>query len=193
MSNEYQVRVITPPTIEPVSITEAKRTLRVDHDVDDALISSLIVAARQEAEGLARRTFVNQTLELSLAAWPGDDMIRLPMPPLVSVTSITYLSDANVSAVMPSADYIVIADVEPGLITLAKDKTWPTGTLRSVLPIRVRYVAGYGASSASVPDRYKALILSLVAIRYEYRDDMTATAERMLTNVRSALAMEWGW
>lgn len=193
MSNEYQVRVITSPAVEPVGLAECKVDLRVDHDADNDVINSLIAAAREDAEQLARRAFVNRTLELSLAAWPCDNLIQLPYPPLVSVTSITYLSDANVSAVMPTADYIAITDVEPGIITLAKDATWPTATLRSVLPIRVRYVAGYGATAVGVPERYKALIRSLVAIRYEYRDEMTPAAERMLANIRAALQTDWGW
>jgi uncharacterized phiE125 gp8 family phage protein len=193
MSNEYQVRVITPPAVEPVSLAECKVDLRVDQDADNDLIASLIAGARQDAEELSRRALVNRTLELSLTAWPCDNLIRLPFPPLVSVTAITYLSDANVSAVMPSTDYYAVTDVEPGLITLAKDKTWPTATLRSLLPIRVRYVAGYGATAVSVPERYKALIRSLVAIRYEYRDEMTPTAERQLANIRAALQMDWGW
>jgi len=193
MSNEYQVRVITPPVVEPVSLAECKVDLRVDHDADDGLIAGLIVAARQEAEELSRRAFVNRTLELSLTAWPCDNCIRLPYPPLASVTSITYLSYANVPATMPTGDYIVVTDIEPGLITLAYAKAWPAEQLRTVAPIRVRYVAGYGATAVSVPERYKALIRSLVAIRYENRDEMTPAAERQLVNIRAALQMEWGW
>jgi uncharacterized phiE125 gp8 family phage protein len=71
---------------------------------------------------------------------------------------------------MPSSDYIVVADTEPGIITLARDKTWPTPTLRTVAPIRVRYVAGYGATAASVPSRYKQAILLLVGHWYENRE-----------------------
>lgn len=193
MSNEYQVRTITGPAVEPVTLADCKTDLRVDHDDDDALISSLIKGARQEAEELARRALINRTLELSLANWPTDGLICLPFPPLVSVTAITYLSDANVSATMPSADYIAITDAEPGMIMLATGKSWPSGTLRSVLPIRVRYVAGYGAADTAVPDRYKSLIRGLVAVRYENRDELSASAERQLANIRASLQMDWGW
>jgi uncharacterized phiE125 gp8 family phage protein len=193
MSNEYQVKVITPPASEPVSLPECKVDLRVDHDADDALIASFITAAREEAEQLARRALISRTLELSLDAWPCDNIVRLPLPPLASVTSVVYYDYTNASATMSSSDYMVITDVEPGILTLAWGKTWPTATLRTVAPIRVRYVAGYGATAVSVPERYKALIRSLVAIRYEYRDEMTPAAERMLANIRAALQMEWGW
>ncbi len=191
--NEYQIRVITAPAVEPVSLSEAKVDLRVDHDDDDTLIAALITAARMEAEGLARRAFISQTLELSLTNWPVDGYIRLPLPPVASVTSITYYKDDNTSATMSSSDYIVITDVDPAVIALAKDKTWPSDALRTVAPIRVRYVAGYGATAASVPERYRALVRSLVLVRYESRDELTAPQERQLQNIRNALRMDYGW
>lgn len=44
------LQLLTPPTAEPVSLVEAKLHLRVDFNDDDALITSLITAARQAAE-----------------------------------------------------------------------------------------------------------------------------------------------
>lgn len=189
----YQPRLVTGPAVEPVTLSEAKIDLRVDHDDDDALIAGLIVACRQEAEELARRALVTRTYDLPLGGWPADNQILLPFPPTASVTSITYYDEDNVVATMPSADYILIADIEPAVITLANNKSWPDATLRTVAPIRVRYVTGYGATAASVPERYRVLIRSLVAIRYESRDEMTATHERQLANIRNALKLEWGW
>ena len=191
--NEYQIRLVTGPLVEPVSLSEAKIDLRVDHDDDDTLIAGLITAARMEAEQLARRAFITQTLELSLTCWPPDGRIRLPLPPAASVTSITYYDWTNASHTMSSSDYIVITDIDPAVITLALNKTWPTDPLREVAPIRVRYVAGYGATAGSVPERYRALIRSLVLVRYESRDELTATQERQLQNIRGALRMDYGW
>jgi uncharacterized phiE125 gp8 family phage protein len=142
---------------------------------------------------VAERAFVNRTLELSLSGWPSDNIVRLPMPPLVSITSITYYTDANAAVVMSSSDYIAITDLEPGVVTLALNASWPNASLRTIAPIRVRFVAGYGATASSVPERYKTLIRALVAIRYEYRDEMTANAEKQLANIHAALRMDRGW
>lgn len=193
MSNEYQVRVTTAPTVEPVTLTEAKVDLRVDHTDDDTFITNLIVAARQEAEDLARRSFINRGLTLSLSGWPVDGVIRLPYPPVSAVSAITYYKEDNTSATMAATDYVLVSDVEPAIIQLAYNKSWPSDALRAVYPIRVVYTAGYGATAASVPERYKTLIRALVAVRYESRDELTATQERQLENIRNALRMEWGW
>lgn len=190
------VNVVTAPTEEPVTATEAKQYLAVDHSADDALIASLIAAARQEAERVAARSFVTQTVDLLLSGWPCDGRILLEYPPVQSVTSITYYDEDNVAHTMPAADYITVIDTNPPLIVLAKDASWPDETLRSVSPIRVRYQAGYGAAAA-VPARYKSLILALVANAYENRDGIstnpTNNAQQQRENALAALKMEWGW
>jgi uncharacterized phiE125 gp8 family phage protein len=194
MSNEYQVRTITGPATEPVSLAEAKTHLRVDHNADDAQIATLITAAREHCEKIAWRAFITQTLELSLSGWPRDNLIRLPMPPLVSVTSIVYYDEYNAAATMPNTDYIVVTDTEPGLITLARDKTWPTPTLRTVAPIRVRYVAGYGAA-VNVPSRYRQAILLLVGHWYENREAVNIgnIVNTLPMAVDSLLLSDRGW
>lgn len=190
------INVVTAPTEEPVTATEAKQFLAVDHSADDALITSLIAAARQEAERVAARSFVTQTLDLLLPGWPCDGYIRLEYPPVQSVTSITYYDEDNVAATVAGADYITVLDTTPPLICLAKGASWPTATLRAISPVRVRYQAGYGAAAA-VPARYKNLILALVANAYENRDGISANpannAQQQRQNVLAALQMEWGW
>jgi uncharacterized phiE125 gp8 family phage protein len=42
--------LVTPPAIEPVGLTETKGYLGVLDPAEDALISNLIAAARQEVE-----------------------------------------------------------------------------------------------------------------------------------------------
>lgn len=45
--------------IEPVTVEQAKQYLRVDHDEDDDLIESLIIAAREWAETYTEKTWLD--------------------------------------------------------------------------------------------------------------------------------------
>lgn len=64
------LRQIAEPAAEPITLTEAKQHLRVDHPDDDALIAGLISAARIAAENICRRAFVTQKWELVIDSFP---------------------------------------------------------------------------------------------------------------------------
>jgi len=160
---------VTAPTVEPVSLTEAKVHLRVDITDDDSLIAALIVAARQYVEVLTRRQLITATWDLVLDTWPDGDTILVPLPPLQSVTSITYKDSADTVYTMPAMDYIVDTAEEPGRIVLAYGKTWPSTILYPVGAITIRFTAGYGDALA-VPQAIKQAILLLVGHWYENRE-----------------------
>lgn len=162
------VKVTTPPAVEPVTLAEAKTHLRVDITDDDAYITRLITMAREQCELEARRAFVTQTLEVRLERWPGYQL-GLPMPPLQSVTSITYTDQEGNAATVTATDYYIYTGVEPGRLILKPNKSWPTVNLMPGPSIVIQYVAGYGLAVA-VPQRYKQAILLLVGHMYENRE-----------------------
>lgn len=162
-------KLYAAPAIEPVTLAEAKLACRVDIADDDALITAFITAARETVELIARRALINQTWDLVLDAFPGEDRLTLPRPPLSSVTSITYVSSAGVSAQVAAASYYVDTQSEPGRVVLNTGYSWPATTLRIASGVTVRYVAGYGAAASAVPERYKVAIKLLVAHWYENR------------------------
>jgi len=81
------------PASEPITLTEAKAHLRVETDFteDDTIIGTFISAARESCEARTGRQLVTATYALRLGGFPCGDSIELPKPPLVSVTSITYV------------------------------------------------------------------------------------------------------
>jgi hypothetical protein len=64
------VRVLTVPAGEPVSIEEQRDFMRVDGNVDDSVIGTLIVAAREQAEFYLRRSLVTRTLRCLMNGFP---------------------------------------------------------------------------------------------------------------------------
>lgn len=161
----------TAPAVEPVSLTEAKLHLRVDHDDEDDLIEMLITAARQQAENYTGRAIINQTWELTLDQFPDDDM-ALPPAPLSSITSIIY-KDLNGVNTTASASTLYEPDIysEPGKACLRYGQTWPTAQdIQN--SITATYVSGYGATGASVPAAIRSAILLLVGHLYEHRESV---------------------
>lgn len=60
-------------------------------------------------------------------------------------------------------------DSEPGRVVLKHGQSWPSTTLRTMNPVQVTYVAGYGLA-ASVPPHLVQLIKLLVSHWYENRE-----------------------
>jgi len=164
-----QIKVVTAPAVEPVTLVEAKLHCKVDLSTDDDLITALIVAAREEIERRTWRALVTQTLELILSDWPGADRIELPRAPLQSITTVKYKDKDGNETTWAGANYLAGTDSVPGVLALAWNASWPSVDLYPVEPIRIRYVAGYGLAAA-VPQSLKQACLLLVAHWYEARE-----------------------
>lgn len=172
------VRVITPPASEPVAVADVKTFARIDDTLDaasnaasDALLSSLIVSAREEAEQITRRSLLLQTLELTLGRFPRWGRgVELPRPPFVSITSVTYFDAAGSSVVMDAAGYSLLDASEsiPASIYPVGGGFWPD-TCRRPDAVRIRYSAGWPSSSA-VPENIKTWIKYRTATMYANRE-----------------------
>src|SRR5512139_2288241 len=111
---DQRLKLITAPTVEPVTTAETKSHLRVDTTADDTLIGTLITAARQDSEEYLNRALVTQTWDLYMDGFPTTTKIKVPLPPLQSITSIKYYDEDDVEATMTATDYIVDTVSEPG-------------------------------------------------------------------------------
>ncbi|MBI5933260.1 MAG: phage head-tail connector protein [Chloroflexi bacterium] len=158
------LRLITAPASATVATATAKAFLRIDHTSDDTLIETLVKAASEKGEALARRAFITQTLEQTFDEWPSDYLLTVLRPRLQSVTSVKYL-DENADE-FTWTDYAVDAKSEPGKIIF---NSFPSVDLLDSGGITVRFVAGYGASESAIPERIKQAVLQLVAYWYEAR------------------------
>lgn len=176
--------LITPPAAEPVTLSEAKAHLKVDTTADDALITSLVTAARARAEWHTGRAFVTQSWTLWLDGWPQNGLIEIPLPPLQSVTQVKlYALDGTPSVLDPSAYQLDAASAPARLLR----KSEPAANLRAVNAVEIAFTAGYGAASA-VPQPVKQAILQIVADLYTNRGDeadiVSSAAQTLLAPYR---------
>lgn len=173
---------VTAPTVTPLTLAEVKKHLRVSSTDQDDLITIYLKAATDYVDGewgFLGRCIVTQTWRLTIDEFP-DGEIKLPLPPLQSVTSVKYDDSAGVEQTVSSSDYYVDSASEPGWVVPVANVSWPT-TLDAVNAVRIEYVAGYPADSSSPPDltanipfNIKAGLLLLIANMFEHREENIA-------------------
>jgi len=137
---------------------------------EDTYISSLITVARETCENITNRALATQTLELSLDEFPSGS-IRLPRPPLVSVTSIYYKDSAGTNTEWANTNYIVDTTKEPGEVVRAYGIDYPVFVEYPTGAIKITYTAGYNTSTNICPLSIKQAILILISHFYENREE----------------------
>jgi uncharacterized phiE125 gp8 family phage protein len=162
------LKLITAPATNPVDSATVKAHLRVIGTSEDALIDLYTTAATGALDGvngLLGRCLVTQTWEYVLDSFPSPE-IKIPLPPLQSITSIKYIDTAGAEQTLDSARYAVDTASDPGWVVVDEDG-WPD-TSDTANAVTIRFVAGYGAA-ASVPAPLRSAILLHVGDLFENR------------------------
>jgi uncharacterized phiE125 gp8 family phage protein len=184
------LRVLEPPAVMPISVSEAKAHLRYTSSQQDAVIAGMVaeaVAHIDGPEGALGRCLIAQTLELTADEWPYRfGCIRLPCPPLISVTSVHYVDQDGAEQLVDPATYQVVGIGDQGRLELAHGQTWPSARRQSEA-IRITYRAGHGDSWNDVPEALRLAVLTVVATYFDRRSAFveggvfeTSAAERLL-------------
>jgi len=171
-------RLVTAPSVEPITLQQAKDHLRVDGDDDNDYIESLITAARERIEASLNRSLITTTWKVTLDRFPGgwwevwncgQEWIELPRPRLISVSSIVYTDTNGTSTTWSSSNYTVDTQSEPGRVMPAYNAVWPTAR-DHIAVVTITYTAGYGAAATAVPASIKHAMKLLVSHMYELRE-----------------------
>ncbi|HRE44325.1 MAG TPA: head-tail connector protein, partial [Terricaulis sp.] len=132
------ITIINPPASEPVSLAEAKLFLRVDHDAEDDLITTLIAAAREAVEAGCGRALITRRVRESLDIWRREAMngAVLGLGPVSAVIAVRLIADSGAQSVLDPERYRLEGQRDrPRLV-------FPPGlpaTLRSAGGIEIEY------------------------------------------------------
>lgn len=164
------LKLITPPTVEPISLSELKAHLRIDGTDEDALLNAIIKTAREHVEAITRRALIQQTWQLILDGWwLSGAILELPMPPLIGVDSIVYKDSAGTEYTLESSKYLYDA-TDIGRLMLADGESFPTSELYPMGAVKITFKAGYGTSGDSLPEPIRHAIRLLCGHYYENRE-----------------------
>ncbi|WP_422101906.1 head-tail connector protein [Vreelandella sp.] len=145
--------LVAPPSVEPVSVAEAKVQAVIEHDEHDDMVSRLIMAARQEAEQLTGRALITQTWQQRGSTHGG--AVELRRWPALEVVSV---SDNR--GELPASEWAAQLGESPVVE--------PVDRFEGV--VTVVYKAGYGAEPEAVPAPIRQWILATAASLYEHRE-----------------------
>lgn len=191
------LRLITGPTDEPITLEQARLHLRLDADgsplthPDDTIVEALITTAREYLDGndgILGKCLMTQTWELVMDQFPWNE-IKIPLPPLQSISSIKYDDLDGVEQTISSSNYIVdnVAKNKPGWVVPVASYTWPT-TMDKINAVRVRFVGGYGMAT-QIPTPIMRAMYCLIGHWYGNREQVTpVTLSEMPMGVDALLA-----
>lgn len=176
-----KVRVVTPPSIEPVTLAEVLVQSHALSGVEDAWFTDQIIASRQIAEEFMNRAFIEQVLEVTYDGYP-DFPILLPRAPVISVDQISIYDTDNTESILYTSStttpspatgdltFNIDVNTEPARIDLDYGLVWPSTVLREMSSVKIQFTAGYGDSADDVPSKIKSAIKLFISHMYDNRD-----------------------
>lgn len=170
-----RLHLVTPASVAPLTLDEAKKHLRVfDSTDEDELITGLIEASCAQFEEETGRQVVNATWRGRLDRFPcGAEPIKLPRPPLSTVSSITYMDTAGATQTWSSSEYQVDAFAGPyakhGLVYPKYANQYPD-TYPLPDAVTINFTAGYGDAPATIPEGIRATIKLILGDLFTNRE-----------------------
>jgi uncharacterized phiE125 gp8 family phage protein len=185
MGTSRILTVTTAPTEEPITLSEAKQALAIEHDEDDIRIDGYIETARQFAEQYCDIKIPSQVVQRSFDNWPSTE-IDLDVWPLQSIDSVKYDDTAS-----PVAEQTLTADTDYYRDTITEGGRvrtitgWPSHAVKPNA-IRISMTAGY-ASRSAIPQTLKDALKAYVVYLYEQDCDAQEIAMNILQGYRRKL------
>lgn len=189
------------PSVEPLTLGDAKAHLRVTNTQDDNLIKGFVTAARKLCERYTNRAFITQTWQCwfdrffilpkrDTTWWDGqrdgyiadlfydNAFVDLGMPGVTSINKLDYFDLSNNESTYSASNYFLDEVTEPCRLCLNVGSVLPTG-VRSRNAFYVEFVAGYGVlqwdspngTVGSVPGDIAQAIRMTLSHLYDNRGD----------------------
>ncbi len=167
----WRVVDITPPIQEPVSISDAKAFARIEFNDDDAIVASLISAAREYAETRLARTIAPRVRAVYFQGFmtsggyynrfiramgpnpwwlpTAQGIMQIRQPPLQGLMNIQYVDSSSGNLLEILSSQIIVATGTPGRVMPTYGAVWPLPRPQ-IDAVQFTFVAGYGLTAPFV-------------------------------------------
>ncbi len=158
---------ITPADDQLITLEDAKAQVGAsDYDEVDDFLTTLVEAATDAIEGPSSTgaVFVTQTWRATLDHLPS--CFSIPLGPIQSITSITYVDQAGETQTIDPATYHTDFDRHPAMVAFYSAPPVPA---RVPGAVKVTFVAGYGEPSET-PAKARHAVRLLVGSWFKNRE-----------------------
>jgi uncharacterized phiE125 gp8 family phage protein len=165
------LQLLEAPAAAPVLLAEVKAQLRIEHPDDDLMIDRLIktAVAYTDAKGALGHAMITQKWGQWVNSVP-PQYVRLAMGPLIEVTAVQYYDIDGALQTDTLSNYEITGTDFTTRIGPKSGFNWPVTQDRADA-IRIEYTAGYGATSASVPETLRHAMMLLIGHWYDNREN----------------------
>jgi len=165
------LQLLEAPAAAPVLLAEVKSQLRIEHPDDDLMIDRLIktAVAYTDAKGALGHAMITQKWGQWVNSVP-PQYVRLAMGPLIEVTAVQYYDIDGALQTDTLSNYEITGTDFTTRIGPKSGFNWPVTQDRADA-IRIEYTAGYGATSASVPETLRHAMMLLIGHWYDNREN----------------------
>lgn len=174
-----RLQLVTPPSGSILTLEEIKTQLGIySSDYDDELEMNRIIAESffDGPKGYLERALLPQTWDYITDGFPCGN-IYLPLPPLISITSVNY-TDLGGAATLLASDLYDVSGIS-GLGALRYiDNAWPQTQYASY--VTIRFVAGYEDADSIPPIIKKAMVLKIAQMRGLSKSDALLKQDQVI-------------
>lgn len=173
--------ITSEPAIEPITLEQLKDRLRIGSTCDfDAELSAILTTARKQVEADTCRRLIQQTIIGRLDGFLSVREIELRIAPISSITSITYIDQDGVTQTLAGTVYGTDLISTPPRIILKTSQNWLDTEPNTANSVAITFVAGYGATAASVPAQAKLAIVEYAKIIWGGCDGSEMNYKRLI-------------
>lgn len=182
---------VTYPSALPITLRSIKDHLAIESDETafDDLLADYIRSAAAYLQSECHISLISTTYTAYWDDWPDSEIIKVPLWPVSSITSLKYLNASGVETTISGVQSDLISC--PARVRLAASSTsWPILQTDTLNRVRLTFVAGYGSDSLTVPDMVKHAIKMLVAHWFRNRETvLVGSISKDLEHATASLIM----
>jgi len=162
--------LLEAPAITPVTLTEVKDQLRIEHTDDDTLINRLINVAVSytDVQGALGHAMISQKWGQWVDSTP-PAAVKLILGPVLQVNAVKYYDTNGDLQTDTLTNYEVVGTSYATTVGPKENFSWPTTQDRSDA-IRIEYTIGYGETAADVPETLRHALMMLIGHWYDNRE-----------------------